>query len=379
MPGASPLLETVRGVELTFVRGEGVWLIDSQGKRYLDLYGGHAVTGLGHSHPHLEAALHRQASQLIFQSVLFDLEVRRRAAARLLAFGPEGMTRVFFVNSGAEANENALRIAFLATRRREVVSLKGGFHGRSAAASAVTSGSEAWYAFPRHPFVTRTARFDDPASLEELVTEETAAVILEPIQGLAGARPVSPEFLHAARSITARRGALLIFDEVQCGMGRTGWPFAAQAFGILPDLLTTAKGLGGGFPVGAVLLREGLERHVAPGDLGSTFGGGPLAAAMVVAVIEAIESGRLLSRVRSLSQQIRNACVVGPVTAIQGMGFLLGFRTTRPALEIVKELRERGILAGTSHDPSVLRILPPLVLEESHIENLRSALEDIAP
>ena len=374
-----PLLETVRGVGLQIERGEGVWLLDSDGRRYLDLYGGHAVTALGHGHPKLLSALHRQAPRLIFQGVLFDLELRRRAARRLLEFGPPGMSRVFFVNSGAEAIENALRISFLTGARREVVAVEGGFHGRTAAASAVTSESVRWYAYPQAPFVVRMVPFNDVSALESAVSEETAAVIVEPIQGMAGARPLSAEFLHAARAVTERHGALLIFDEVQCGMGRTGYPFAAQAFGILPDLLTTAKGLGGGFPIGAVLLREGLDRRVSFGDLGSTFGGGPLACAMTVAVIDAIETDDLLSWVRRLSGRIRSECVVGPVTAIQGMGFLLGFRTSRPAAEVVSELRSRGVLVGSSSDPHVFRVLPPLVLEESHIGILKAALEEIAP
>jgi acetylornithine/succinyldiaminopimelate/putrescine aminotransferase len=206
---------------------------------------------------------------------------------------------------------------------------------------------------------------------------DVAAVIVEPVQGVAGARAMSAAFLERARELTRDSGALLIFDEVQCGMGRTGHPFAAQAHGITPDLLTTAKGLGGGFPVGAVLLGEELATGVPRGALGTTFGGGPLAMAMVTAVIDAIEEEGLLANVRRLSARLRNECVTGPVTGVQGMGFLLGLRTRPPARDVLTALLARGILAGGSADPQVVRLLPPLVLEDSHVDLLVAALRDI--
>ncbi|HEY0515103.1 MAG TPA: aminotransferase class III-fold pyridoxal phosphate-dependent enzyme, partial [Thermoanaerobaculia bacterium] len=179
--------------------------------------------------------------------------------------------------------------------------------------------------------------------------------------------------------LTRDAGALLLFDEVQCGMGRTGHPFAAQAYGVTPDVLTTAKGLAGGFPAGAVLVSDAVAAGLRKGDLGSTFGGGPLACALIETVIDTIESEGLLARVRSLSRLIRQTCAVGPVRSIQGDGFLLGLRTSRPAREIVDELLEKGILAGTSGDPGVVRLLPPLVLEESHVHTLAEALAGIRP
>jgi acetylornithine/succinyldiaminopimelate/putrescine aminotransferase len=204
-------------------------------------------------------------------------------------------------------------------------------------------------------------------------------MIVEPIQGQAGAYDLGADYLKAARELTRAAGSLLIFDEVQCGMGRTGHPFAAQAYGVTPDLLTVAKGLAGGFPAGAVLVSEAAAGDLKVGDLGTTFGGGPLACALIETVIDTIETEGLMARVKTLSRLIRDICQVGPVTAIQGEGFLLGLRTTRPARQIVDELLDHGILSGTSGDPHIVRLLPPLVLEEAHVHTLAKALAEIHP
>lgn len=378
-PACPALLDVVEQIPFRPVRGRGVYLYDAGGRRLLDFYGGHAVALLGHGHPALTAALVRQARTLFFQSGIVALDVRERAARELIAFGPPGLTRAFFVNSGAEANENALRIAVRATGRSKIVAVEGAFHGRTAAAAAVTSGHEKWYAFPDRPYPAVFVPFDDAAALSRAVDRETAAVILEPVQGVAGARPLSRAFLECARERTRAQGTLLVFDEVQCGMGRTGWPFAAQAYGVVPDILTTAKGLAGGFPAGAVLVGEEPARRLRRGDLGTTFGGGPLAAALVSAVIRTILQHDLLPRVRRLSSRLERECLVGPVVAVQGMGFLLGLRTSRPAKEVLEELLRRGVLAGGSADPHVVRLLPPLVLRDRHVDMLVAALKEIRP
>jgi acetylornithine/N-succinyldiaminopimelate aminotransferase len=374
---ASALLDVFQQVPVRMARGEGVWLYDETGKRFLDFYGGHAVALLGYGHPRLTEALERQARRLHFQSNLFPVEVRERAAARLAAFAPPLLSKVFFVNSGAEANENALGMAFRATGRQGVVAVEGAFHGRTSAAAAVTWGSQKWYPFPEKPFPVTFLPLDDCAALERAVGEDTAAVILEPVQGVAGARALSADFLAAARAITAARGAVLIFDEVQCGMGRSGWPFVAQAAGIIPDLLTTAKGLGGGFPVSAVLAQEHVAGKTGRNDMGTTFGGGPMAAVLVEAVIDVIEEEGLLARVQRLSQRIREECVTGPVESVQGMGFLLGLRARRPARDVLADLRESGIIAGGSADPMVVRLLPSLILEDAHVDQLVHTLGKI--
>jgi acetylornithine/N-succinyldiaminopimelate aminotransferase len=374
------LLPVYAQTQVEPVSGDGVVLRTADGRELLDFYGGHAVALLGYRHPRLLAALAGQAEALFFQSNSVPLAVRARAAERLVRFGPPGLTRAFLVNSGAEANENALRLAFRATGRRPVVALEGAFHGRTAAAAAVTHGAARWYGFPQTPFPVRfVPRGDLPALRAAL--DGAAALIVEPIQGMAGAVDLGGAYLAAARELTREAGALLIFDEVQCGMGRTGHPFAAQAYGVTPDLLTTAKGLAGGFPAGALLASDAAAAGLGAGDLGTTFGGGPLACALIEAVIATIEGDGgaepLLPRVRAVSALLRATCRVGPVMAIQGEGLLLGLRTSRPAREVQAELLARGILAGTSADPRVVRLLPPLVVAEAHVEALARALAEI--
>jgi acetylornithine/succinyldiaminopimelate/putrescine aminotransferase len=360
------------------VSGEGCFFLTADGRRILDLYGGHAVASLGYGHPRLTAAISDQARRLVFQSNAVPLAIRGEAARALACFAPSGLDRVFLVNSGAEANENALRLALRFTGRPKVVAIEGAFHGRTAAAGAVTWGAAGrWYGFPRTPFDVTFVPRDDVDALAAAVDRDTAAVIAEPVQGVAGAVDLSPRFLTAACELAKAAGALSILDEVQCGMGRAGHAFVASTLDVVPDILTTAKGLGGGFPAGAVITSAELAARLGPGDLGTTFGGGPLACAAIVAVIGAIEDEGLLPRVRQLSDAMRARCLVGPVTAVQGRGFLLGLRCARPAREVRDALLERDILTGTSGDPHVLRLLPPLVLAESHVDQLVDALSEI--
>jgi acetylornithine/succinyldiaminopimelate/putrescine aminotransferase len=285
---------------------------------------------------------------------------------------------VFFVNSGAEANENALRLAFRVTGRSKVVAMEHSFHGRTAAAAAVTFGAaESWYGFPRTPFDVTFVPRNDSGRLDAAVDSSTAALIIEPVQGLAGAFDFAPEFLQAARAACDRHGALLILDEVQTGMGRLGAPFGAQLYGVRPDLLTVAKGLGGGFPCGALLMPHSIATTLKAGALGTTFGGGPVACAAIKTVIEVIERDNLLANVREVSAAIRATCRVGPVESIQGRGFLLGLRTRPKAAAVRDALLARDILVGTSADPHMLRLLPPLILSLDHVRRLAAALEDL--
>lgn len=375
------LLPVYAQADVEPLSGDGVFLRTAGGRTLLDLYGGHAVALLGYHHPRLLAALAAQAEALFFQSNAVPLAVRARAAKRLVRFGPTGLTRAFFVNSGAEANENALRLAFRSTGRRAVVAVEGAFHGRTAAAAAVTDGASRWYGFPETPFPVRSVPRGDLDALRAAL-DGAAAMIVEPVQGMAGAVDLGAAYLAAARELTREAGALLVFDEVQCGMGRTGHPFAAQLYGVTPDILTTAKGIAGGFPAGAVLASDEAAAGLGYGDLGTTFGGGPLACALVETVIATIEGDGgepLLPRVRATSALIRETCQVGPVAGIQGEGLLLGLRVTRPAREVLADLLARGILAGSSADPKVVRLLPPLVLEPEHVQTLAQALSEIAP
>lgn len=370
------LLPVYDQVAFTPVRGQGVWLWDAAGRRVLDLWGGHAVALLGHGHARLLGALHEQAAKLMFQSNALPLEIREEAAAKLASFAPAGLSRVFFVNSGAEANENALLLAMRATGRRKVVAVEGAFHGRTAAAAAVSWGKHR-HAFPQPPFEVAFVPRGDRAALEAAIGSDVAAFIVEPVQGVAGAYDLGREYLQLARELTRRAGVLLVFDEVQTGIGRTGYPFAAQLYDVTPDLLAVAKGLAGGFPAGAVLGSDEATAGVGVGELGSTFGGGPLACALILAVLDAIEREGLLERVRSVSAHLREVCRVGPVVGVQGAGLLVGLRTTPPARQVMNALLARGILTGTSADPHVLRLLPPLVLRREHVDLLAGALESI--
>jgi len=379
-------------LDLEIVAGNGSRVTTRDGRELIDFYGAHAVAALGYRHPEMLRAIVGQAEELLFQTNLVEVEVRQQACEALARLAPGDLDRVFLVNSGAEANENALRLAFHHTAfhhtasrqttrgpsRTGVVVLEGGFHGRTAAAGACSQGAlEAWYAFPRTPFdVARVSR-DDPQALAAAVDDNTAAVILEPVQGLAGAIDLDVEMLRAAKAATERHGALLIADEVQCGMGRTGTAFAIEAAGVVPDILTTAKGLAGGFPAGAVIASARLADAVPKGAMGTTFGGGPMACACMLTVIETLNQPGFMQRVADLGERIRSTCQVGPVVDIQGRGLLLGLRCDRPARDVLEQLRGRGILAGGAGDPEIVRLMPPLTVGDAEVEALRQALDGI--
>jgi acetylornithine/succinyldiaminopimelate/putrescine aminotransferase len=376
--GRDHLAQVFAQYPIEVVSADGVWLNTRDGRRILDLYGGHAVAALGYGHPRWLAALERQAGEVLFQSNAVPMEVRKRAAAKLVEFSGLPLDTVFFVNSGAEANENALRLACRITGRGHVVAIEGSFHGRTAAAAAVTWGAAGkWYGFPRTPFDVSFVPRRDTAALEAAVTKDTAAVIVEPVQGVGGAFDMGRDFLEAIRLRCQSTGALLIFDEVQCGVGRTGQPFAANLYDVFPDMLTTAKALGAGFPVGALLLSPQIAAGLKLGELGSTFGGGPLACAIVEAVIDTIREENLLQNVREVAAGIRQTCITGPVTGIQGEGFLLGLKTRVPAKQVQAALLERDILTGTSGDPDVLRLLPPFTLASEHVALLSRTLTEL--
>ncbi|HEX4241131.1 MAG TPA: aminotransferase class III-fold pyridoxal phosphate-dependent enzyme [Steroidobacteraceae bacterium] len=386
MAAANPIAQALNGhlarvysqYPIEVAHGDGVWLHARDGRKLLDFYGGHAVAGLGYGHPRWLAALERQARQMTFQTNALPMHVRERAAARLAKFAALKLDTVFWVNSGAEANENALKLAFRLSGRGKVVALEHGFHGRTAAAGAVTWGAlEKWYGFPRTPFDVRFAPRDDLAAAQNCIDRDTAAVIVEPVQGLGGAYAMGARMLEGLRRRCDEVGALLIFDEVQCGVGRTGEPFGANLYGVTPDMLTAAKALGNGFPVSALMMSARVADSLKPDDMGTTFGGGPMACAIAEAVIDTIESEALLANVRAVSGYIRSNCIVGPVQLIRGEGFLLGLRTSRPAKEVQAALLDKNILTGASADPYVLRLLPAYILNESHVDQLCDALARI--
>jgi len=361
----SALLPVYAQMPVRPVSGHGSWLVDEDGNEWLDAYGGHAVAATGHSHPDVVRALSEQAERLLFYSSVVAHPNREELARVIARLSPDPLSRVFFCNSGAEANENALHLARKVTGRREVVSLEGGWHGRTVATLAVTHG-EKYEAGARRAGMplSRKVPFDDAAALERAVTEDVAGVILEPVQGMSGARDCSPAFLSAARRVTAERGALLIFDEVQCGVGRCGAFTAAESFGVVPDVLTMAKGLGSGIPIAATVTTEAVASEVVVGDLGSTFGGGPVPCAAALATIDIIERDGLIENAIRVGDRLRAGALAAGARAVQGRGLLLGLRLGRPAAAVQKALFERRVLTGTASDPEVLRLLPPLTFSE---------------
>jgi acetylornithine/succinyldiaminopimelate/putrescine aminotransferase len=351
-------------------RGQDVWVYTTEGERYLDLYGGHAVVSTGHSHPRIVKAIADQAQRLIFYSNLVYNDARARAAKKLVDIAPDPLTKTFFVNSGTEANENAMKIARMLTGRLKIISFEGGFHGRTP--GSVSATGLAKYRENVSPLLEGHvfADFGSVASVESLLDEQTAAVILEPIQSMGGVRMAEREFYQALREMCDQAGAMLIYDEVQTGMGRTGQFFFAGRFGVVPDMIALAKGIASGVPMGAVLMTEAIAGEIKTGDLGTTFGGGPLACAALEATIDVIRDENLLENVRDNSNYV--FAELGKmllVEEVRGLGYLVGIKfpggTAKP---VQQALLEKKIITGLSEDPSVLRLLPPLTLRRPEID-----------
>jgi acetylornithine/N-succinyldiaminopimelate aminotransferase len=360
------------------VSGRGSWLTDADGQEWLDAYGGHAVASTGHSHPRVVRAIADQAASLLFYSTAVAHPNRERLAERLVALCPAPLGQVFFCNSGAEANENALGLARRHTRRHAIVSLRGGWHGRTVATLAVTDGAKYEEAAVRAGApLSRKVAVDDVAELEAAVDDSVAAVILEPVQGLAGARDLSVEFVRAARRICDQHGALLIFDEIQCGVGRCGGFTAAEAYGVTPDLLTLAKGLASGLPIGAVIATPSIGGRLQIGDLGSTFGGGPVPCAAALATLDVIEEEELIANAVEIGDYLKAGALGLGIPGATGRGLLIGLRLGRAAVPVQRALFERRVLTGTAGDPEVLRLMPPLSFDRREADLLLAALREV--
>jgi len=370
------VLPTYARADVTIVRGEGCRVWDDTGREYLDFVAGIAVVGLGHCAPAPLAAAHAQLDRLWHASNLYWTEPMLRLAA-LLAERFEG-GQAFFCNSGAEANEAALKIARKATGRTRIVALEGGFHGRTLGALSATGQPAKWEGFgPLVPGVS-FARPNDVESLEAALAPaaDTALLLLEPVLGEGGVIPLEPAFAQAAAELAVEVGALLCVDEVQAGMGRTGTFFAYEQLGIRPDIITIAKGLGNGLPIGALLAGERAARGFVPGDHGSTFGGNPVAAAAAVAVVEAIDED-LLAHVRERGAELATGLRALPgVRSVRGRGLLIGAELDRPAGEVVDACRAEGLLV-LSAGPDVLRLTPPLVVSAGEVVQALETIERV--
>jgi acetylornithine/N-succinyldiaminopimelate aminotransferase len=367
-------LATYKKMGIAVERGLGSWVWTSEGEKYLDLYGGHAVCATGHAHPKVVAAIKEQAGNVLFYSNLVYSSVRAKAAEKLVSVAPERLSKAFFCNSGTEANENAMRMARMATGRHKVVSFSGSFHGRTAdAISASYLGKYRSLGEPNVPGHVR-AEFGDIGSVSAVADSETAAIIIEPIQSMAGVKEASPEFFRQLRELCDERNIALIFDEVQTGIGRTAnWFFGGSdlAGGVVPDIVTLAKALGSGIPVGACLVTSDISSGIKENDLGTTFGGGMIAMAAVTATLDAIEEDGMIENAKSVESILQKyAAASGGAFSVRGKGCLLGLEFDSPVSAVHQRLLEKKIIAGTSSDSRVLRLLPPLGLTEDELVSM---------
>lgn len=370
------LVETYAALPIELVSGSGSRVVDTHGRSYWDFYGGHAVALLGHAHSAITAAIAKQSAELTFYSTAVPLEIRTRAADRLAVFAPDALSRVFFCNSGTEANEHALQVAIRQTGRHSIAALEGAFHGRTLL--SVSATADAKLHKPLGGLLTPTTRLR-PNEIDDLeqLNDSVAAVIVEPILSMAGVLELSDAYLSALRARCDEIGALLIFDEVQTGMGRLGRPFAAGRFGVMPDLVTIAKGMANGVPMGAVIMTDGVASTIALGAMGSTFGGGPVACAALLAVLDAIEREHAVEHAAELGRRMHARLKVGPVTDVIGQGCLIGLRVRGSTKALQSALLTRGFIVGMSGAADVMRLLPPLNMPFDAVEDLRAALMEL--
>jgi predicted acetylornithine/succinylornithine family transaminase len=380
-PTQSALLGVYARVGPTFVAGEGVELIADDGTRYLDFVAGIAVNALGYGHPVVRDAIARGLETgLVHVSNLYHTEPGERLAQELVAHS--FAEQVFFCNSGAEANEAAFKFARKWTGKTDIVAMTGSFHGRLFASLAATDRPD--FRRPFEPLLAgvHIARMGDWAQVDNLVSAaRTAAIIIEPVQGEGGVRPMTAEWLGFLRELCDERGVALIYDEVQCGLGRTGSLFAYEQTGIAPDMMTLAKPLGGGLPMGAVLLRPEAAAALAPGDHATTFGGGPLVAGVALEVLRVIAEPEFLAAVRTkgawIAQRLAQlAARRNRVREVRGVGLMWGIELHEPAAPFVNAARDAGLLVATA-GPSVLRLVPPLVISTDDLERGIAILEEV--
>ncbi|NTU79304.1 MAG: aspartate aminotransferase family protein [Chloroflexales bacterium] len=383
------ILQTYLKPDFVIERGEGVYLFDTEGRRYLDYVSGIAVNALGYGDPEVTRTIAEQAAKLIHVSNLYHTAPAGDLARRLVESSP-AFDRVFFGNSGTEVVEGALKFARRYARDRfgegktAIVAFDGSFHGRTMGAVAITAREK--YREPFMPVMpgARFARYNDVASLEAAMGDDVCAVILEPVQGEGGLMVADPAFLRAARELCDRHGALLIFDEIQCGMGRTGTLWAHEPSGVRADLMTVAKPLAGGLPIGAVLLSQAVADTIHVGDHGTTFGGNPLATAVGDAVLRRVSDPAFLAHVREVSSYLDEslqdlaADLSGTIIELRGRGLMRGLRLASPAAVAREAAQRRGLLVATAGD-DVVRLLPPLIIEPRHVDEavavLRQALK----
>ena len=356
--------------DVVYVRGDGANLYDDEGRRYLDFLAGIAVASVGHGNPRLAAALARQAEKLIVCPQNLGNDTRAVFTAKLFEHVEPPLQRVFLSNSGAEANEAALKWARMATGRRRFVAMKRGFSGRTMGVLPLTFEPAYREPYAPHTVEVEFVTLNDPDELRRAVRDDVAAVMLEPIQGESGINLATCEYLRLARELTAAAGALLIFDEIQSGVGRTGTFLASQPSGVAADIVTLAKGLAGGVPIGATLMTDAVARTMPKGGHGTTFGGNPLAAAAGLAVLEEIEERDLMANALTLGARLvdgLNALRSDRIREVRGRGLMIGVELKEKAAPVIAELRKAGLLT-IAGGPNVIRLLPPLVITAADVD-----------
>lgn len=379
------LFPTYKRSELFCSHGSGVYVYDLSGKRYLDLLAGISVNSLGYNHPRLVRVLVEQGQRLIHSSNLFYNPYQGLLAKRLVECS--GMARAFFTNSGTEAIEAALKLARAyghahgGDRKSIILTLKNSFHGRTFGALSITTQEK--YQAPFRPLVPDVEIVGDftVAALEKVFSDRVCALVLEPVQGEGGVVPLPGDFMQAGRELCDRHNALLIVDEIQCGLGRTGKFFAFEHFGLQPDVLTLAKSLAAGYPLGAMIGSARVAESLKPGDHGTTFGGGPLACRLALEVLDILEQDGLIARVEEMGNYLmnglRNLASRHPVIhEVRGMGLMVGAEIGNVAKEVVSRLLQSGFITNAAHD-TVLRLLPPFIISRSDIDEFLAALDGV--
>jgi acetylornithine/N-succinyldiaminopimelate aminotransferase len=381
------LCPTYARYPLAVARGEGMYLYTPEGERYTDLLSGIAVCVLGHCHPEVTAAICHQASTLIHVSNLLYCQEQLEFARRLLELSP-GMERVFFCNSGAEANEGAIKLARRYMRqvrgeeRFRIVTLSGSFHGRTLATLTATGQDKVKTGFGPLPEGFTSVPFGDLEAMEAVIDKETAAVLLEPIQGEGGVRPLPSHYAQQVEALCRQRGVLLIADEIQTGIGRTGSFWASQGMGLTPHIITTAKALAGGLPMGALLTTHEIAQGFPPGSHGTTFGGNPLACRAGMTVLDVLTRDNLMARARDLGLWLQRRLEEvslrhpGRIREVRGTGLMVGIELTQPGKDVWEGLLKRRYLVNLTQE-TVLRLLPPLIVEKGHLEGFCCALEEV--
>lgn len=378
------IIPTYGGKTVAFSHGKGCNLWDVEGKVYLDFLSGIAVDGLGHSHPKLVKAIQGQAKKLIHTSNLYLITNQIELAKILVENSFPG--KCFFCNSGAESIEAAIKFArkyghSKAQNKDEIITMTGSFHGRTYGALTATGQQKFHKGFEPLVAGIKYAKFNDIDSVKNLVSENTCAIILEPIQGESGVNPAKEEFLKQLSSLCAEKDILLIFDEVQCGMGRTGKLFAYQHYGTTPDIVTLAKSLGGGVPIGAVIANEKVSSCISPGNHAATFGGNPLATKAAVVTLKTILEDGLLKNAEVMGNYLKDKLnelkdKYGFIKEVRGKGLMLGVEVNCSSKEILKKCMAQGLLIGTAGE-SVIRFLPPLIIQKKDIDKGLKILEDV--